>query len=413
MLVSLGLFADPARAQEVVLDSYAGIGARARAMGGAYSALSSDFTGLFWNPAGLARASSGEFYTSFSHESFRNQSRFYGSPSTNRLSSSRLNAIGIVAPYPVLQGSLTFGGGYGKTQSLNSGLCIDGYDTAADFEKSGVSEDRGSMGAYVAGGAVDLAPGTSVGVSLQVWRGSNRFEQELTQTDTRDAHGDTVRLYQSLALSDDYKGIRLRAGFLYHHPSGLRFGLMVASPMTMNVSSTFEDSYEDVFEDGTDTYPVERISDTYSIRYPFEFGAAAAWERGRFTLAGDAAYADLQGATYSELPASIAPQVDDFRVEYRSAFRLHLGGEYRLLDDRLALRAGYYRDPVSYKGGGSRPQVRVENDRDVFTFGLGGLLEQTVALDVGMTVGGYRQIEGSREDHVRSVRIFASTGYKF
>ena len=400
-------------AQEIVLDSFLGTGARAMGMGGAYTALSDDFFGLFWNPAGLARMTVGEATAGFSFQRFRNETSFYGAAAEYRSSSTRLNAMGIAYPYPVHRGSLVFAGGYGRTGSFDSGLRIEGYDTASQFHKSGVSEDRGALGAFVLGGAVDVAPSLSLGVSLMRWQGRNDFDQELTMRDTQEAHGDTVRLYQRFAAEDRYTAWGLRGGLLYAHPSGVRLGATVAWPGTFDVRTELEDAFEDEFAGRTDTYPTERFGDRYSLRLPFAFGVGIAWTGRGVTVAGDVAYANFQEITYNQPPQTVLPHVEDFRAQYRNAIRYHLGVEYREPRSGLAMRAGYYRDPIRYTGGGDVPEIRVEKDRQVFTLGMGGVLEKTVVLDLAVLMGSYRQIEGSREDRVRTVRMFASVGYRF
>lgn len=398
-------------AQEVVLDNFSGMGARAMGMGGAYTAISDDFSGLFWNPAGLARIRRGEVYTAFSHERFRNEAVFFGAPAENRFSSTRLNAVGITVPYPVYRGSLVFAGGYGRTGSFNGGVRIDGYDPVARFEKTGISEDSGALGAYVAGGAVDVAPGVSLGMAVQRWQGRNQFHQELTRLDTEQAHGDTVRLYERFASRDRFSAWGIRSGLLYVNPAGFRFGITVTAPMNVRVHSQMEDEYEDVFEDRVENYPVEQMEDAYAIKSPFEFAVGVAWSGGVLTLSGDVQYGDLQQATYGELPVATVSQVENFRTQYRSVLRSHLGAEFWV--QNLALRVGYYRDPIRYVGGEGLADIQVVQDRDVLTVGVGGSLEKAVLFDVAAVVGGYRQIEGGREDHVRTVRVFASMGYQF
>lgn len=110
---------------------------------------------------------------------------------------------------------------------------------------------------------------------------------------------------------------------------------------------------------------------------------------------------------------AVAPNVDDFRGQYRDAVRLHLGGEYRFLKRGIALRAGYYRDPVRYIGGGKVPDIQIETDPDAWTLGFGADLEDAVVLDVAAVLGGYKLKEGNRADRVRTVRILASARFYF
>lgn len=50
-----------------------GPGARAMALGGAYSAVAEDYTAVYWNPAGLAQIRKMEFHGGLSHLSLRNR----------------------------------------------------------------------------------------------------------------------------------------------------------------------------------------------------------------------------------------------------------------------------------------------------------------------------------------------------
>jgi long-subunit fatty acid transport protein len=398
-------------AQEIVLDGFAGIGSRAMGMGGAFVSVGDDYSSAFWNPAGLARASRGTVYWEATHGRFENESRFFGSPAKYALSSTRICAIGVVIPYPVHQGSLVFAGGFGRNKNFDNGLEISGYDTAVDYDKKGFSEDRGALGAWTLSGAVDMAPNLSVGLSLYRWRGSNQFDQELTLTDVQNAHSDTVRFYQRYASKDRYSAWGIQGGLLYWHRSGFRMGLTVAATTPLRVASQLEDEFEDEYDNGTDVYPTERYSDQYKIEHPLTFALGMGFVRGPWTVAGDVHYGDLQAVTYDQLPQVLAPNVDDFRRQYRDALRLHLGGEYAFRN--LAFRAGYYRDPVRYVGGGNVPNIAIENDRNAWTLGVGGKLENTVGLDVAAVLGGYRVVEGNRADRVKTVRVFASATFWF
>lgn len=144
-------FAVSIQAQEVVLDSFSGIGTRAMGMGGAYISVSDDFSGLFWNPAGLARVERGTVNWGVSHDRFRNISQFFDRSSTFELRSTRIASLGFVYPVPVYRGSLVFAGGFGRNQNFDGGLQIDAYDTSVNFDKAGSSEDKGALGAWTLG----------------------------------------------------------------------------------------------------------------------------------------------------------------------------------------------------------------------------------------------------------------------
>lgn len=202
----------PGQAQEVALDGFSGIGARAMGMGGAFVSVSDDFSGLFWNPAGLTQAKRGTVEWEVSHDRYRNASQFFSSPSAFELSSTRIGSIGFVYPVPVYRGSLVFAGGFGRNRHFDGGLRVDAYDAVVDFEKTGFSEDKGALGAWTLGVALDLAPQLSVGVSAFRWRGSNRFLQELTLEDVQEVHADTVSLFQRFESTERYLAWGIQGG---------------------------------------------------------------------------------------------------------------------------------------------------------------------------------------------------------
>ena len=410
---AIWVFTVPGFTQEVALDGFSGLGARAMGMGGAFVSISDDFSGLFWNPAGLTQAERGTVYWEVSHDRFRNTSQFFNSPSAFELSSTRIGSVGFVYPVPVYRGSLVLAGGFGRNRHFDNGLRIDAYDDVVDFDKAGFSEDKGALGAWTLGAAIDLAPHLSVGVSAFRWQGKNRFVQELTFEDVQQAHVDTVSLFQRFESTEQYSAWGVQGGIRYWHPSGFRFGLTAAAATPMRVDANLADEFEDAFDDRIDTYPREAYSDRYEVRQPLTFGLGLGWASGPFTISGDAHYGDLQEATYDVLPQTIAPSVDDFRGQYRDAVRLHLGGEYTIPNRGIAVRGGYYRVPVRYIGGGNVPNIQIETDRDAWTLGLGAELEDAVVLDFAAVFGGYKLIEGNRADRVRTVRILASARFYF
>lgn len=400
-------------AQEILLDSYQSVGVRATGMGGAYLALSDDVSGLYHNPAGLARIRLPEISSSFVHSILQNRSEFYGSASTDDITSTRLGGIGAAYPFPVYQGSLVFSAGYATRANFDQGIRIDGYDAEVQFEKTGFSRDRGALGEFSFGGAVDITLGLSLGFTGFIWEGDDTFEQSLTLQDTQDAHVDTVRLFQRYESIDSYKAVGARAGVLYVHPSGSRFGVTVRPPVRVEVSSRLEDEYVDEFDDGVDVYAPEQFADEYAYDLPWEFGLGFAWSGRGVTVAGDVIYADARSTTYESGPVNVSPNVDDFETQYRSQTRVHLGLEYELRTQPFRFRTGYFRNPVSFVGGDGLPTIEVGEERQGITFGASAEVQRALTLDVALVLNQQRQREGRREDNVRTTRWFASLSYRF
>jgi hypothetical protein len=407
------VFVTSAQGQEILLDSYQNVGVRSTGMGGAYLALSDDVSGLYHNPAGLARMRLPEVYSSFVHSTLQNQSEFLGSNATDDITSSRLGGVGAAYPFPVYQGSLVLAASYAKRANFDQGLRIAGYDNEVQFDKSGFSRDRGSLGDFSFGGAIDLAMGLSFGLTGFVWEGENSFEQALTLTDTRSAHVDTVSLFQRFESLDTYKAVGARAGLLYVHPSGSRFGVTVRPPVRVEISSQLEDEFVDEYEDGVEVYPPESFGDEYSYELPWEFGVGFAWTGQGLTATGDVVYSDTRRTRYEGGSVNVSSNVDDFKTQYRARPRVHLGLEYALHNQPLRFRTGYFRNPVTYVGGDGLPAIDVKEERQGITFGASAEAQKALVLDVALVLNRYRQREGRREDNVRTTRLFASLSYRF
>ena len=217
--------------------------------------------------------------------------------------------------------------------------------TNRDFQKTKVRSARGPLGA-----AIDLMPRLSAGIALFRWGGTNRFMQELTLEDVQRVHADTVRIFQRFESEENYSAWGIQGGIRYWHPTGFRFGLTASAATPMHISAELADEFEDEFEDRTDTYPRESFSDEYEIRQPLTFGMGIGWSSGGLTVSGDVHYGDVQEVTYEALPLNIAPNVDDFRRQYRSAARLHLGCEYAIPHWGIAFRGGLLPRPGSLCG---------------------------------------------------------------
>lgn len=96
-----------------------GPGARAMALGGAYSAVAEDYTAVYWNPAGLAQIRKMEFYGSLSHLSMNNRIGYQGTTTENTNGFTNMNALGMVFPVPTYRGSLVFAIGYNRINSFD------------------------------------------------------------------------------------------------------------------------------------------------------------------------------------------------------------------------------------------------------------------------------------------------------
>ena len=156
-----------------------GMGARALAMGGAYTAVSNDYSATFWNPAGLSQLNKSSFYASIGHLT-HSADISYGSnsPSIFEDSYSRLDGIGATFKVPTQRGSLVWAIGrntlYGFDNNLSTSIGTSGEEISV-LENGGIHAWTGAMG-------IEISPRTSFGISLNLLTGDREFDLQKSGT---------------------------------------------------------------------------------------------------------------------------------------------------------------------------------------------------------------------------------------
>ena len=73
LLICTTIYAQDAGEASSLLDNQYGFGAKSIAMGGAFTAVSDDYSAVFWNPAGLSQIKKMEFFAGLSHLGYDNK----------------------------------------------------------------------------------------------------------------------------------------------------------------------------------------------------------------------------------------------------------------------------------------------------------------------------------------------------
>jgi long-subunit fatty acid transport protein len=405
-IVSLLLIGSPAMGQETIaIDHFAGVGARAMGMGGAYIAIAEDFTATYWNPAGLAQIRRIELYGGLSH--FRDEARvhFYGTPRTTQLSRTRLSAIGLVFPMPTYRGSLVFSAGFNRVKSFDSVFGIEGVSAQDRVHKTGKITEEGGLGIYSIAGAVDVSPSISLGVSMNIWDGDDAFSQTLV---TVDSTGVQKKGY--LSLDDEYDGINIKLAAMVKTPIGLRFGMTLETPVTYTIEEDWEEQ-----DDGDKYFGFVE----YEVSMPYQFGLGVSWTFSNLlTVAADAVYSDWTQVRYNKsLWEDMTKEEvnENIQTRYKDTLRFHVGGEFLLPVIPITLRTGFYRNPIPFIGPreSGDPKIEITNKRNYVTFGAGTLIDQVLAIDIAWVKGISQQKEGERTEKHEEDRVFMSAAYRF
>ncbi|HET6271497.1 MAG TPA: hypothetical protein VFG32_00815, partial [Bacteroidota bacterium] len=239
-----------------------GTGARALGMGNAYTGVASDFSALFWNPAGLAQLEHGEFSFGLSHLNFKDNSTFFNANEPYTNNATKLNSLGLVFPFPVRRGSAVLAFGYNRQSDFTTGVSFQGFnpnssiiqtfarDSAfypsdlsgniayqlylADIDtntgrfispirnrvtQTGRVLEGGGLNNWSIGGAIDIGRNVSVGLALTYISGTYTYERTFTEQDNNGIYTALPYDFDQLTLEDnvesDLSGVNAKFGFMY------------------------------------------------------------------------------------------------------------------------------------------------------------------------------------------------------
>jgi len=414
LALSAGAFAqDGYPIDENSSGNFFGIGARGIGMGGAQIAAGLDGTALVYNPALLARIRRIELLAGISHQSYSNDGNTIPAttdnasilPSDGRSKSfTNLNALNLSIPVPTYRGSAVVAFGINRSMSFDHVFQYARGYVLNDATELGTELSSGGVNQYSLGGAMDLSPRVSVGVSLNLYHGKEDYTWEYHYEESgANPQEELVKQY----ITADYTGISAKVGLSYNPNERLSLGLIVESPISFSIDGedlVLDWSYPNVYE--------------YELQHPFTFGAGFSYKVQRFNFAFDAYYTDWTQMKYTEYPdLAIANRlIDEY---YRETIRFNAGVEYILPLAGTKVRAGYIHDPLPYADN------LIEDDRNFVTLGVGFLVDRVMTVDIAYVHGSY---EFARpypdEDNNISVfdasfekytadRIFITTAFRF
>lgn len=331
-----------------------GMGARALALGGAYTAVSNDYSATFWNPAGLTQLNKSSFYTSFGHLS-HSADISYGSNSAtiSEESYSRLDGIGVTFKVPTQRGSLVWAFGrnmlYGFDNNLITPIENSG-ETLSVLENGGIQAWTGAMG-------IEISPRTSFGVSLNLLTGSRDYDFRLTGTSDDLAYN----------IKAEYTGFSMIFGGLYRGDKA-NVGLSITMPTYYKVEDIGVGSLEDV---GTNEY---------KLNMPFKSNLGVSSNFGDFLIAADLHFIDYGQIDFSSNIVDTDGVIIDGEINRAIAANLNstvgygVGLEYLLPFTNAKIRFGLSDSPSAYKNNDG-------DDRFAISAGAGMLLDKQIKLD--------------------------------
>ncbi len=393
-----------------------GTGARPFALGGAYTAVSDDAYALMFNPAGLAQIRRKEMSFGLHHTQSTISNEYSRVERQTGNSTTRLGHISAVYPIPTYRGSLVFAFGVFGVGSSDLEYARTGLNYTAMANMDNYFNQSGTTYKYLLGMGVDISPRLSVGANLAIWDQSIDFTEEIYQEYTPD----NWALYQD-NVSTDLDGISFDLGLLMRFNQYLRAGFSFTSPVWLDISGTGTDVYE---ADDWITDPLTaNIEEQYTLPMRFTGGISANLP---YTLiSADVSYTDYSQTKYDGLEL-INPD-DITRDVLEETWDLHLGAEFTIPVYPVKLRAGYSYTPLATTPLEEITYIDEEElqlitewdyyetvkERQYFTFGVGGLIDRVLKLDLAVAIGEFERETSYLTEKREFTEVILSGAYRF
>jgi len=377
-------------------------GARAAGMGGAQIAAGMDGSALWYNPALLTRIRSTELSGTLTHQRMTNETSLIGgNRQKSNLGNTRLGSLWATYPVPTYRGGLTLGVSVNRVKSFDR---IFRYSSGRNWLDNpytndgwgGGEDERGNLWAISVGGALEVAPKTSVGVSLDIFDGNDDYTYFFDST----LVADNYRFKYEHTISDGYTAVSGKIGITYSASNFLNVSGIIGFPSSVTVDQT-SDTYQSDNQGFSDE---SHGAASYRYTLPFWFGAGAALRHRGFTLTGDVSYIDYTQLEYRSGLIDMMMMNRMVGRYYQDVFTYRIGAEYIIQPSGIRVRGGYYQDPIPFTG---RP---IETEPHYFTVGAGFIIDNSVNLDLAFLTGTWERDDptiGSSEKY--SVKRFMVT----
>jgi long-subunit fatty acid transport protein len=377
-------------------------------------------------------------------------------------SSTSLNNFGLAYVVPATRGSLVLGIGYGKQADYTSGLSFKGFnplssiiqvwapdgqpyppdltraealelarvDTNAgtfispirdSLTQSGKLLEGGGMNYVSFSGAAEAARNLYLGVTLNFITGSYSYSRTYMEQDLADRYNAFPFDFSKLTVRDiidaDLSGFTAKFGLLYKFSPQGKLGLALKTPSWITVRETYSSDAQSVFDNGdVKNDPVDGDPGTgneYDVTTPYVLSGGFSFGVENLTLAGDIEYTDWTQMEFRNANARLLSYNLDIKELYRPTVNLRFGAEFAIQNSDVRLRGGYAYLPSPYDGDPS------DFAQKYITGGLGFLIENSVAVDLGYAYGTwdtFRQIyDGTftKVENIKTHNLISTVSYRF
>lgn len=323
------------------------INARAMGLGGAYTAVASDGSALYYNAAGLAAVKKHEVGLSLERTVLNGIDRKDGFPSLHlREEDMRIQSATWLLPIPTSRGGLTFALGYYRPRNFAD---VAGYqdEQSATLGPYEYKAD-GALNAWRAAFGVDLAPDIAFGLAAGAVTGT----EEVTRQGTSNGTDGYLR---------DYGGMDLEPSLMFKLSPRLKLGLSLVV-------------WEHIF-DLEQTYEVQDQGNSvrhFRADFPFQMKSGLAYQGDTWLLSADARLNAWSQYQFAERGVSTYQ-----KTGYQDELILAVGGEKFIRPANMVLRAGY-----TYNALPERGDYDPAYDLNRLSVGAGFLFSGSLSLDL-------------------------------
>ena len=404
------------KAQDIVmlLSNQFGVGARAMGMGGAFIAVSDDYSATYWNPAGLGQIKRTEFMGSLSHLINRDRVTFYQNTTSDEASFTKLNCLGLAYSVPTYRGSLVFALGFNRVKSFDSSFSFSGFNFSPEDSvfQSGNEFEKGGLRNWSLAGAVEVAKDFFVGAAINIWTGSDEYTEKFFKVVILVPYTLHTYSYED-KINTEFRGSNLKLGALYRADEIFKLGITISTPFTLKCEEEWTSDQYWSFDNGTpDSSDISTGFFEYKVALPYSLGLGVSLSLpGFLTIAGDIEYNDWTQVEYKTEPplADLTREEANelIRSNCRATARLRAGAELSIPLTGVKLRGGAILDPSPFKDG------NWENDRKFLTAGIGFLIGRQAMINLAWVRGWWKSTYGPLTEKIEKDKFFLTGAIRF
>jgi len=397
-------------------------GSRPLSMGGAFTAVSDDAFAMIYNPAGLAQVRRKELSFGLLHAKNDITNRYVGYSAARSGSNTSLGHIAVVYPYPTYRGSLVLGFGVFNMGNSNLEYTKSGYWDDISTRIENRFAQTGSIYQYRFAVGFDISPRIALGGGLVIWDESVDFTEEFIQEDP----GSTSVFTDVVSMNLD--GFSMEFGMMMKMTENIRAGVMITTPQWLSYIGTGVEYYDGYYTAGGG-WNLGPWSGDIDVEYtlPMKFAGGISFNIEQLLVAADVSYTDYSQTKYNGL--KLANEMSRGTEVLDDTWNFNIGAEFTFPQFPVRVRGGYsyvplslpFVDEITYIVE-TPEEVFLEyipekydllKERQFFTFGIGGLIDRVLTLELGVVVGMYERESPDLTEKRETMEFTISGAYRF